>query len=76
MVVQVNQRSPVIASTANLFTFPTHPLHLHPRTRLPRTRLPYYYCAFSKRHNGLAYLPDLTDFLDGDPNGSNGSNDR
>jgi hypothetical protein len=25
MVVQVNQRSPVIASTANLFTLPTHP---------------------------------------------------
>src|ERR1044072_477563 len=25
MVVQVNQRSPVIASTANLFTPPTHP---------------------------------------------------
>jgi hypothetical protein len=25
MVVQVNERSPVIASTANLFTFPTTP---------------------------------------------------
>ena len=73
MVVQVNERSPVIASTANLCTLPT-PLHHRPQTRLFQTRacLPFLYRAFTKRHNDLAYLPDLT-VLEGDQNGSSGS---
>src|ERR1044072_477565 len=55
---------------------PPTPSRPHTDASTPDARLSYYYRAFSEPHNGLAHLFHLTDFLYGDPNGSDGSNDR